>query len=66
MISQFKVTAATYQASRRIEQAKWLLVNTSQSIPAIAELVGFENLTYFRRAFKNRFQITPSACRKYI
>ena len=66
MISQFNVSASTYQTNRRIEQAKWLLINTSQSISSIAELVGFENLNYFRKAFKKRFQITPFACRSAI
>ena len=44
--------------------ASRLLISSESSILAIAEEVGYENLSYFNRTFKKRFGMTPRDYRK--
>ena len=44
--------------------ASRLLVASDSAILDIAAEVGFENLSYFNRAFKQKYQMTPSAFRR--
>lgn len=64
----FKNTMGTsfieYLNEYRLTMAGRLLVSSESSILDIASEVGFENLSYFNRAFKKRFGQTPSAYRK--
>lgn len=48
----------------RLNKASELLLHTSQSILAIAQQVGFNNLSNFNRQFKAYYQTTPSQYRK--
>ncbi len=65
---QFKkvygISPIQYHLNARIDQAKWLLVHTDESLTAIARDVGFDNIYSFSRAFKNRENIAPSKYRK--
>ena len=48
---------------RRIEQAKVKLEKTNEPISDIAREVGYNSDTSFRRQFKSKTNITPSAYR---
>ena len=64
----FKNTMGTsfidYLNEYRLTMASRLLLSSDSSILAIAEEVGFENLSYFNRIFKKRFDQTPREYRK--
>ena len=47
----------------RLEKARTMLFNTDHSISGIAEDCGFQNVTYFNRLFKKRFNLTPKEIR---
>lgn len=53
-----------YVKRQRLESAAHLLRTTDQSAGQIAEEVGFHNLSYFTRAFRTRYGITPTAYRQ--
>lgn len=46
---------------KRLMVAKNLLIHSDLSIQAIAEEVGYENISYFYRIFKNKYGQTPKA-----
>ncbi|MCK0158271.1 AraC family transcriptional regulator [Cellulophaga sp. F20128] len=52
-----------YIQSKRIERSQLLLLSTNNSLKQIAELVGFENVSYFARIFKNHTGKTPGSFR---
>ena len=64
----FKETMGTsfidYLREYRLTMAARLLLASDASILSIAEEVGFDNLSYFNRAFKKEYGITPSQYRK--
>ena len=64
----FKETMGTsfveYLKDYRLTMAARLLLASDASILSISEDVGFENLSYFNRAFKKKYQVTPSKYRK--
>ncbi|MGN0142418.1 MAG: AraC family transcriptional regulator [Roseburia sp.] len=64
----FKNTMGTsfidYLNEYRLTMASRLLVSSDSSVLAIAEEVGFDNLSYFNRMFKKRFGKTPREYRK--
>ena len=68
LASQFKATLGVgyvrYLTSLRIEEAKRLLRNTDLSIVAIAEKVGYPNVTNFYRHFQRLENTTPAAYRQ--
>ena len=53
-------TPTHYIRTVRAECAAALLRQGAGSVTEIAYAVGFESLSYFRRAFKERFDATPS------
>jgi signal transduction histidine kinase/CheY-like chemotaxis protein/AraC-like DNA-binding protein len=53
-------TPTRYIRTVRAECAAVLLRQGAGSVTEIAYAVGFESLSYFRRAFKERFEATPS------
>ena len=53
-----------YLKDYRLTMAARLLVSSESSILAISEEVGFDNLSYFNRAFKAHYGLTPSAYRR--
>ena len=64
----FKNTMGTsfidYLNEYRLTMASRLLISSDSSILDIAAEVGFDNLSYFNRSFKKRFQQTPREYRK--
>jgi AraC-like DNA-binding protein len=64
----FKNTMGTsfidYLKDYRLAMAARLLQASDASILEIAEDVGFESLSYFNRAFKKRYGMTPTQFRK--
>ena len=64
----FKETMGTsfidYLREYRLTMAARLLLASDASILSISEEVGFDNLSYFNRAFKKEYGMTPSQYRK--
>lgn len=64
----FKNTMGTtfidYLNDYRLTMASRLLISSESSILYIASEVGFDNLSYFNRLFKQRFTITPREYRR--
>ncbi|MBE6613483.1 MAG: helix-turn-helix domain-containing protein [Ruminococcaceae bacterium] len=56
----------TYIYSRRIERAMMLLRETNESVIEIATRMGFENVTYFNRRFREITGITPTDYRRAV
>ena len=59
-IAVFNTPPTKYIRQYRVDKAKELLVNTSDSIDVIAIKVGFANASYFCKVFKSLTGITPS------
>mgnify|MGYP003307334106 CR=1 FL=1 len=53
-----------YLRDYRLTMATRLLLSSDSSILTISEEVGFDNLSYFNRAFKKQYGMTPSQYRK--
>ena len=61
-----KQTGKTYTElvqEKRLAQACFLLKNTDITISDIAIQVGYDNISYFHRIFKNRFNMSPKSYR---
>lgn len=58
------VPFTSYLNSYRLTMAARLLLQSDDTILSIASEVGFDNLSYFNRAFKKQFGMTPSAYRQ--
>lgn len=52
-----------YIQSRRLENARWLLLTTSLPIIQIAEQCGINDFNYFSRIFKKQYGMSPTALR---
>jgi transcriptional regulator GlxA family with amidase domain len=57
-------TGIKYLQLVRIEAAKLALINTDQSFEDISRNVGYENVSFFRRVFKNNTSVTPVVYRQ--
>ena len=57
------VSFTSYLNSYRLTMAGRLLLQSDDTVLSIATSVGFDNLSYFNRAFKKQFGMTPSAYR---
>lgn len=55
---------AQYVKHQRLNQAAELLRTTGKRIGEVAEEVGFRNLSYFTRAFEEKYHMAPSAYRE--
>ncbi len=55
---------ASFINRRRIEESLKLMKNTSLSITAISEQVGFNDVNYFSKVFKKLLGVSPSEYRK--
>ncbi len=68
MLQLFKkhtgMTISQYINARRVEAAKQLISETDGTIIDIAYRVGFDNITYFHRIFKNMTGTTPREFRR--
>ncbi|GHV35335.1 DNA-binding response regulator [Clostridia bacterium] len=50
---------SSYKLTRKIDHAKWLLKNSSLRVYEIATRVGYDDVHYFCRIFKQRAGLTP-------
>lgn len=57
----FGTTVFGYLYQYRMQRARALLVAGERSVSAVAELVGYTNLSAFSTAFKRKFGISPNA-----
>jgi AraC-like DNA-binding protein len=62
--SNMDVSFIEYLNNYRLTIASRLLISSSSSILAVAMESGFDNLSYFNRLFKKRYDMTPSEFRK--
>lgn len=62
----FNVTFQEYLVRFRLNESARLLRNPSASIADIAYLVGFNDPSYYARAFKKHFGVTPSRYRQCL
>ncbi len=60
----FGVTPADLVEEIRLDEARWLLVNTDDGIQGVATDVGYRSDDSFRRAFERRFRVNPAEYRK--
>ncbi|WP_243159449.1 helix-turn-helix domain-containing protein [Clostridium sp. SM-530-WT-3G] len=58
------MTCIEYINNYRLETASSLLSNTNKSILDISFKVGFNNVSYFNKLFKKKYNITPKEFRK--
>lgn len=49
---------------KRLNQAVYLLTNTAMSVMDIGLAVGYDNLSYFHRIFRERYGMTPRRYRQ--
>ena len=50
---------------KRLSQAAWMLRNTRERVEDIARAMGYENISYFHRIFRERFGLTPKKYRDF-
>ena len=51
---------------RRLHQAAWLLEHTTQRVSDIALSVGYENVSYFHRIFREHYGMSPKKYRDHL
>lgn len=49
---------------RRLQQAAYLLSQTTLSVESVRDAVGYENSSYFYRKFREKYRCSPAAFRK--
>lgn len=57
-----KRTGKTYKQllqEKRMQQAVWLLANSSAPVADIIESVGYDNTSYFYRKFREKYGVSP-------
>jgi len=58
------MTVTDFLNHHRLGYAAQLLATTDDAVTLIADLVGFNNRSYFNRLFRERYKLTPSEYRK--
>ena len=53
-----------YLNSYRLFQASVMLLSGADSVTAVAQSCGFDNLSYFNRLFRKKYGCTPGEYRK--
>lgn len=62
-----KLTGKTYTnlvQTKRLNQAAFLLTTTNMPVSDVGCAVGYDNLSYFYRIFKNRYEVSPKSYRE--
>ncbi|MES2798040.1 MAG: helix-turn-helix transcriptional regulator [Bacteroidota bacterium] len=59
-LEQYKTTPAAWIKEKRLSHAHFLLKNTTQNVSEISQLIGYESVSHFIKAFKERFGDTPN------
>ena len=60
------MTCMEFLNNLRLEKAVELLKDDTASILEVSLSVGFHNLSYFHRAFKNKYRMTPGEFRNNV
>ena len=55
----YGISPINYVIDRRLNEAKWMLINTSDSLVSIAKKIGYENTNHFSKLFQKRMQYPP-------
>lgn len=63
-IEKFSAPPVQYVNNIRLERSSELLLTGKYSIGEIAKMCGFENVYYFSKKFKEKYQLSPSAYKK--
>ena len=61
---EYGINITDYIVQLRMELAQYHLTESDQSIKEIAEIVGYEDVSYFYRVFRKHFGIAPGEMRK--
>ncbi|MBB3112822.1 two-component system response regulator YesN [Paenibacillus phyllosphaerae] len=61
---EFGRNLTDYILGLRMEKAKVWLLDEQLSIKAVAEMIGYEDVTYFYRVFKKHYGVAPGEMRK--
>ena len=56
---EYHISPINYVIDRRLNEAKWMLINTSDSLVSIAKKIGYENTNHFSKLFQKRMQYPP-------
>jgi AraC family transcriptional regulator, exoenzyme S synthesis regulatory protein ExsA len=56
----YKTTPAIWIKEKRLDHAHFLLKNTQQNVSEISQLVGYESVSHFIKAFSGKFGLTPN------
>ena len=64
MVEVLGETPGSHQRRIRLDRAAWMLLTSRTTILEIALENGFENHETFTRAFRARFEMTPSSFRR--
>ena len=62
-LAKYGITIHQYIISVRMRRARWLLLNSSETIEKVAELVGYQDCSAFYRAFLSYFGEAPRTMR---
>lgn len=62
--SEMDMTLTEYITGVRMQKAKALLTTTDQKLTAIAESVGYNDVSYFSNVFKKYYGVSPRSMRK--
>jgi AraC family transcriptional regulator, exoenzyme S synthesis regulatory protein ExsA len=57
---KFLSSPATWIRNKRLDRAAFLLKNQSKTVAEVSEEIGFESVSHFIKAFKEKFGKTPS------
>lgn len=60
----YQISPINYVIDRRISEAKWMLINTKDSLTSISLKVGYENTTHFSNLFLKRVGYPPLVYRE--
>ncbi|MBS7009390.1 AraC family transcriptional regulator [Anaerostipes sp.] len=55
----YGISPINYVIDRRLNEAKWMLINTSDSLVSIARKIGYENTNHFSNLFQKRMNYPP-------
>lgn len=55
----YGISPINYVIDRRLNEAKWMLINTSDSLVSISRKIGYENTSHFCHLFEKRMKYAP-------
>ena len=55
----YGISPINYVIDRRLSEAKWMLINTSDTLASISRKVGYENTWHFSNLFQKRLKYPP-------